>query len=104
MGKIKKIIYILKEQKMIYLKDNHGHSLKTPFLFKTDCWWSEELLEKLSWSTPGAGRIATGFIDFKDLLNERGFTCTLIKEYKDCEKNAWLYKKYKIIKGATGNY
>lgn len=86
---------------LVYLQDNHGYCPGTPYLFWTNCDWPIEKLEKLSWKVPGAGRIATQFSEFKQLLNQEGFEVysgLIGKPGEELAPNAL------VIKGATGNY
>lgn len=88
-------------RELIYLQDNHGYTAPYPVLFCTDCDWSIEKLEKLSWKCRGAGRLATSFEEFKSLLEKEGFEVIPI-----ClgEPGQELKLGIEKIKGATGNY
>lgn len=92
----------MKMEKMIYLVDHHGYTAATSVLFDTDCHLTKEELEKISWSVPGAGRLAVGFQQFKALLIAKGFKVENETNRIPCDiKN---FKEIMQIKGATGNY
>lgn len=73
-----------------------------PVVFETDSKITVEKMEKISHEPAGAGRISTGFNQFKELMEEYGYTVNEIERLgqNSIPENNTL----EIVRGATGNY
>ena len=73
-----------------------------PVVFETDSKITVEKMKKISYELAGAGRVSTGFNQFKKLMEEYGYT---VNEIERLEKNTIPENNtLEIVEGATGNY
>lgn len=86
---------------LIYLDENQGYGY-LPYIFKTDCDWSVQKLRELSFSDRAAGRIATSFERFCELLIAEGFKCERIYENLISKEDFDRFNC--VVEGAPGNY
>ena len=88
-------------KKLIY-KEDHQMYYFIAIVFETDCNLTIQEMELISYRPPAAGRLSTGFEQFKQLMEAMGY---LIKEIERYEQNTIPKNNtLEIIKGATGNY
>lgn len=87
-------------RELVYLQDSQRY-YTTPFLFKTDFPGQIDQLQRLSAIPYAAGRISTSFETFQALLREAGYSCELIRAFKDRELPP---DGYKTVRGTEGTY
>lgn len=88
-------------RKLIY-KEDHQLYYFVPVIFETDAEITVAQMEKISHEPAGAGRISTGFKEFKKLMENHGY---VVNEVKRLPKNQIpKNNKLEVVKGATGNY
>ena len=88
-------------RKLIY-KEDHQMYYFIPVVFETDSKITVEKMEEISYQPAGAGRMSTGFNEFKKLMEEYGYT---VNEIERLEQNTIPENNtLEIVMGATGNY
>lgn len=67
-------------------------------------WFSVETLERLSWSTPAAGRFSTSADELVSIAEAQKLKLRIIEREERSTAVPEKWKHLPLVKGATGNY
>ena len=88
-------------RRLIY-KEDHQLYYFIPVVFETDAKITVEKMRAISYQTPGAGTLSTGFDKFKELMESYGYVVNEIERLEEdtIPENNTL----EVVEGATGSY